>query len=48
MLRFGIMGAGSIAHGFLEAIQVVDGAELVAVAMKSLERAERWHEVSAL
>lgn len=48
MLRFGIMGAGSIAHGFLEAIQVVDGAELVAVASKSLERAEQWREESAI
>lgn len=42
MLTFGIMGAGAIANSFYESIKVVQGAELVAVASKSLERAKKW------
>ncbi len=40
--RFGILGAGSIAAHFCKAIPLVEGAELVAVASKSRERAEAF------
>ncbi|MGL4737119.1 MAG: Gfo/Idh/MocA family protein [Cellulosilyticaceae bacterium] len=34
-IRFGIMGAGNVAHKFCEAIELVEGAEVVAVASKT-------------
>lgn len=42
MIRFGIMGAGNIAHGFAGAVRRVEGAELAAVASKDIERAAGW------
>jgi len=40
MFKFGIMGAGSIAEKFCQAVLLVDGVEVVAVSSKSLQRAE--------
>ncbi len=42
MVRFGIMGAGNIAHYFAKAVADVEGATLTAVASKSAERAEAF------
>ena len=44
MIRFGIMGAGKIAHKFADAVSKVDGAVVTAVASKSAERAEAFAE----
>ena len=41
-LRFGIMGAGGIAGHFVRATRLADTAEVVAVASKSIERAEKF------
>ena len=40
--RFAIMGAGAIAVKFCEAVQLLDGCEVCAVASKSLERASAF------
>lgn len=42
MFKFGIMGAGSIAEKFCQAVQLVDGAEVAAVSSKSMQRAEEF------
>lgn len=42
MVRFGIMGAGNIAHGFAGALRKTEGAELAAVASKDFQRAADW------
>lgn len=41
-LRFGIVGTGTIAHRFANAIKNVKGAELVAVASRTKENAEKF------
>lgn len=41
-LRFGIVGTGTIAHRFAEAIRNVENAELVAVASRSKKNAEKF------
>lgn len=41
-IRFGIVGTGTIAHRFAEAIKNVPEAELVAVASRARETAERF------
>ena len=41
-LRFGIVGTGGIAHRFAEAIKNVDEAELVAVASRKIETADKF------
>ena len=41
-IRFGIMGAGGIARQFVRAVGLVKSAEIVAVASKSIERAENF------
>ena len=41
-IRFGIVGTGTIAHRFAEAIKNVPEAELVAVASRTNENAERF------
>jgi len=41
-LRFGIMGAGGIAHHFARAVQLTDCAELVAAASKDPRRAKSF------
>ena len=40
--RFAIMGAGAIAVKFCEAVRLLDGCEVCAVASKSLERAKAF------
>lgn len=42
MIRFGIMGAGKIARKFADAVTQVEGAQVTAVASKSLERAKAF------
>ena len=41
-VRFGIVGTGTIAHRFAQAIRNVDNAELVAVASRTKENAEKF------
>jgi predicted dehydrogenase len=41
-IRFGIVGTGTIAHRFAEAIKYVSNAELVAVASRTKENAEKF------
>ena len=41
-VRFGIVGTGTIAHRFAEAIKNVPEAELVAVASRTSENAEKF------
>lgn len=41
-IRFGIVGTGTIAHRFAEAIRNVSDAELVAVASRTAENAEKF------
>ena len=41
-IRFGIVGTGTIAHRFAEAIKNVQNAELVAVASRTKENAEKF------
>ncbi len=41
-IRFGIVGTGTIAHRFAEAIQNVENAELIAVASRAKETAENF------
>ncbi len=41
-IRFGIVGTGTIAHRFAEAIQNIENAELVAVASRAKETAEKF------
>jgi len=43
-VRFGIMGAGRIAGHFVRAVRLTDCAEVVAVASKSIEKAEKFAE----
>ena len=41
-IKFGIVGTGTIAHRFAEAIKNVSNAELVAVASRTKENAEKF------
>ena len=41
-IRFGIIGAGNIANKFCDAARLAEGAEVVAVASKSMERARAF------
>ena len=41
-IRFSIVGTGTIAHRFAQAIQNVENAELVAVASRAKETAEKF------
>lgn len=47
-IRFGIVGTGTIAHRFAEAIKNVPGAELVAVASRTKENAEKFGDEFAI
>ena len=47
-LRFGIVGTGTIAHRFANAIKNVPGAELAAVASRSKENAEKFGDEFAI
>jgi predicted dehydrogenase len=42
MIRWGVIGPGAIAVGFAEAMQLVDGGEIVAVASRTAQRAENF------
>ena len=42
MIHFGIIGAGDIARKFADAVRQLDNAEVIAVASKSLDRAQEW------
>ncbi len=42
VIRFGIVGTGNIAHRFAEAIKNVENAQLVAVASRTKENAEKF------
>ena len=48
MYHFGIIGAGNIAHKFIEAVRMKKNADVTAVASKSLERARDWAEKEGL
>lgn len=48
MYHFGIIGAGNIAHKFIEAVRMTKNADVTAVASKSLERARDWAEKEGL
>ena len=48
MYHFGIIGAGNIAHKFIEAVRMTKNADVTAVASKSLERARDWAEKEEL
>ena len=43
-IRFGIIGAGNIANKFCDAAKLAAGAEVCAVASKSMERAQAFAE----
>ncbi len=47
-LRFGIVGTGGIAHRFAEAIKNVEEAELVAVASRKIETADKFADEFAI
>lgn len=42
MIQFGILGAGNIAHKFANAVAQTKGANLCAIASKSIERAQKF------
>jgi predicted dehydrogenase len=42
MTRWGVIGPGAIATGFADAMQMVDGGRIVAVASRSAERADAF------
>ena len=42
MIRWGIIGAGNIAHRFAESLSHVEGAELTAISCRTLEKAEAF------
>jgi predicted dehydrogenase len=42
VIRWGVIGPGAIAVGFADAMQMVEGADIVAVASRSLERADAY------
>ena len=47
-IRWGILGAGSIAHRFAAALERVEGAELVAISGRNAERLSAYAESIAL
>ena len=46
--RFGIIGAGSIAAHFCKGVKLVEGAEVVAVASSSEERAKAFAQANGV
>ncbi|MGP0031618.1 MAG: Gfo/Idh/MocA family protein [Acidimicrobiales bacterium] len=48
MIRWGVVGPGAIAGGFADAMQLVEGGEIVAVASRSAERAEAFGDRFAI
>lgn len=47
-IRFGIIGAGNIANKFCDAAKLAEGAEVCAVASKSMERARAFAEKNGI
>ncbi len=43
-IRFGIIGAGNIANKFCDAAKLAEGAEVIAVSSKSMDRAQAFAE----
>jgi len=48
VIRWGVVGPGAIATGFADAMQMVDGGMIVAVASRSAERAEAFGDRFAI
>jgi predicted dehydrogenase len=48
VIRWGVVGPGSIANGFAEAVQQTDGGTIVAVASRSTERAAAFGDRFAI
>lgn len=48
IFRFGILGAGNIANYFCNGVKLVEGAEVAAVASKSLQRAKTFAEANGI
>lgn len=48
MIKFGIIGAGHIAHKFCEAVKLVEGTEVIAVASRTAGKAEQFAKEEAL
>ena len=48
MIRWGVVGPGSIAAGFAEAMQLADGGAITAVASRAAERAEAFGDRFAI
>jgi len=46
--RFGVLGAGRISNKFCDAVARIEGAEVAAVASKSMERAKAFAETNAI
>lgn len=46
--RWGIVGAGAIAHKFAAAVKNVEGAELTAVASRTIDRAKEFADVHGI
>ena len=47
-IRWGIVGAGAIAHKFAAAVKNVEGAEVTAVASRSIERAREFADIQGV
>ncbi len=46
--RFGVLGAGRISNKFCDAVARIDGAEVAAIASKSMERAQAFAAANAI
>ena len=46
--RFGVLGAGRISNKFCDAVRRIDGAEVAAIASKSMERAKAFAAANAI
>ena len=46
--RFGVLGAGRISNKFCDAVARIEGAEVVAIASKSMERAKAFAAANAI
>ena len=47
-IRWGIVGAGAIAHKFAAAVENVEGAEVTAIASRTIDRAKEFAEVHGI
>ena len=48
IIRWGIVGAGAIAHKFAAAVKNVEGAEVTAIASRSMDRAKEFAAVHGI